>query len=85
MLRVVSDREVAKEAARVNVSALVAGQPRIVPFEGRFSVEKLRSAITRGDDDLGVIRRALSLLIERTAPGFERPKLPRVRDFGLER
>jgi hypothetical protein len=85
MLRVVSDREVAKEAARVNVSALVAGQPRIVPFERRFSVEHLRNALTRGDNDLGVIRRAVSLLVERAAPGFERPRLPRVRDFGPER
>jgi len=85
MLRVVSDREVAKEAARVNVSALVAGQPRIVPFEERFSVAKLRSALTRGGEDLGVIRRAVSWLIERTAPGIERPRLPRVRDFGHER
>jgi hypothetical protein len=85
MLRVVSDREVAKEAARVNLSALVAGQPRIVPFEARFSVEKLRSAMTRGDDDLGVIRRAVSLLIGRAALGFERPRLPRVRDPGPER
>ncbi len=85
MLRVVSDREVAKEAARVNVSALVAGQPRIVPLEGRFRVEMLRSAITRGDDDLGVIRRAVSRLIERAAPGIDRPLLPRVRDFGPER
>ncbi len=33
MLRVVPDREVAKEAAHVNVSALVSGQPRIVPSD----------------------------------------------------
>jgi hypothetical protein len=85
MLRVVSDREVAKEAARVNVSALVAGQPRIVPFEARFSVAKLRSAITRGGDDLGVIRSAIAQLIERASPGIERPRLPLVRDFGPER
>lgn len=85
MLRVVSDREVAKEAARVNVSALAAGQPRIVPFEGRFSAERLRSAISRGGDDLGVIRSAISHLIERASPGIERPQLPRVREFGPER
>ncbi len=85
MLRVVSDRQVAKEAARVNVSALVAGQPRIVPFEERFSVETLRSAITRGGDDLGVIRSAVAQLIERASPEIERPRLPRVRDFGPER
>lgn len=46
MLRVVSDGQVAKEAARMNVSALLMGQPRIVPAEGRFSVEQLRDAST---------------------------------------
>jgi AAA domain/UvrD-like helicase C-terminal domain len=65
MLRVVPDREVAKEAARVNVSALAAGQPRIVPSEGRLSVEKLRSALGRGGEDLAVVRRAVSRLVER--------------------
>ncbi len=85
MLRVVCDREVAKEAARVNVSALAARQPRIVPFDGRFSVEKLRIALNRGGEDLGVIRCAVSRLIERTAPGIERLRPPRVREFGPER
>jgi hypothetical protein len=83
MLRVVSDREVAKEVARVNVSALVAGQPRIVPSKGRFSVERLRDAITRGGDDLAVIRRAVSGFTERAAPAIER--LSRGWDAGRER
>lgn len=72
MLRVVSDREVAKEAARVNVSALSLGQQRIVPAERHFSVERLRHAITRGGEDLAVIRGAVSGLVERTAPAIER-------------
>ncbi len=72
MLRVVSDREVAREAARVNLGALLLGQPRIVPPEGRFSAEPLRSALTRGGEDLGVMRRAVSLLLERPVPGVER-------------
>lgn len=84
MLRVVPDREVAKDAARVNVSAVVAGQPRIVPIEGRFGVEKLRGALTRGED-LSVIRGAVSRLLERAVPALERLPLPRVRDHGPER
>jgi len=84
MLRIVSDPEVAKDAARVNVSALLLGQPRIVP-DGHFSAEKLRNALTRGGEDLGVIRRAVSGLLERTAPGIERLRPPRVRDLGPER
>lgn len=83
MLRVVSDRQVAKEAARVNVSALAAGQPRIVPFEGRCSVERVRDAITRGGEDLAVIRAAVSGLAERTAPAIER--LSRGPHTGRER
>jgi hypothetical protein len=85
MLRVVPDREVAKEAARMNVSALLARQPRIVPSEGRFSVEKLRDALARGGEDLGLVRRAVSRLIERAAPEISRLPLPRVRDLGPER
>jgi hypothetical protein len=85
MLRVVPDRELAKEAARVNVSALAVGQPRIVPAEGRVSVEKLRGALGRGGEDLGAIRRAVSRVIERAAPAIERLRLPRTRDFGPER
>ncbi len=85
MLRVVPDREVAKEAARVNVSAFLLGQPRIVPTEGRFSVEKLRSALARGGEDVAAIRRALSLLVERAAPTISRLPLARVRDLERER
>jgi hypothetical protein len=85
MLRVVSDREVAKEAARMNVSALWRGQPRIVPSDGRFSVEKLRSALARSGEDLGALRRALSLLLERAAPAISRLPLARVRDWEPER
>jgi hypothetical protein len=84
MLRVVSDRDVAREAARVNVGALLLGQPRIVPAEGRFSSEQLRDAIVRGAGDLGVIRAAVSRLVERAVPGTERLRLP-VRDVGPER
>jgi hypothetical protein len=82
MLRVVSDREVAKEGARVG--ALLLGQPRIVPSEGRFGSEQLRDAIVRGAGDLVVIRRAVSCLVERARPGTERLRLP-VRDVGPER
>jgi conjugative relaxase-like TrwC/TraI family protein len=85
MLRVVSDCEVAKDAARINVSALLVGQPRIVPFEGRFSAGRLRNAISRGGDDLGAIRRAVSGLLERTAPAIERPPVPLGRGLGPER
>lgn len=81
MLRVVSDREAAKEAARVNVSALAVGQPRIVPREGRFAIDQLRDAIGRGED-LGVIRRAVARLL---APEVSRLRPPRVRDLGPER
>jgi hypothetical protein len=87
MLRVVPDRELAKEAARVNVSALAVGQSRIVPSEGRVSVEKLRGALGRGGEDLGAIRRAVSRLLERAAPVRTLARLPlsRDRDYGPER
>jgi len=87
MLRVVSDREVAREAARVNLSALLLGQARIVPSEGRFSAVPLRSALTRGGEDIDVIRRAVSRLLERAAPirTPARPSLSRDRDSGRER
>jgi NOL1/NOP2/fmu family ribosome biogenesis protein len=85
MLRVVPDREVAKEAARLNVSALWVGQPRIVPADGRFSVEKLRSALARSGEDLGTARRALSHLAERAAPAISRVPLARARDSERER
>jgi conjugative relaxase-like TrwC/TraI family protein len=86
MLRAVPDRELAKEAARVNVSALVFGQPRIIPSEGRVSVEKLRDALTRGGENLGAIRRAVSMLLERAAPARTLSRLlSRDRDVGPER
>src|SRR5260221_2822107 len=77
MLRVVSDREVARDAARINVSALLVGQPRIVLSGDRFTAGRLRIAISRGGDDLGAIRRAVSGLLERAAPAIERPPVPR--------
>jgi hypothetical protein len=83
MLRVFPDREMAKEAARVNVSALVLGQPRIVPSEGRLGSEKLRSALVRGGGDLGAIRRTVSGLLERAGSAISR--LTRVPDLGPER
>ena len=83
MLRVFPDREMAKEAARVNVSALVLGQPRIVPSEGRLGGEKLRSALVPGGADLGAIRRTVSRLLERAGPAISR--LTRVPDLGPER
>lgn len=86
MLRVIPDRELAKEAARLNVSALASGQRRIVPAEERVSVEKLRDALGRGGEDLGTIRRAVSRLLDRAVPAIERLRLPSwVRDFGPER
>src|SRR5262249_2771624 len=74
LLRVVADREVAKEAARVNVSALVVGLPRIVPHVGRFAPDQLQDAIGRGSD-LAAIRRAVSRLI---LPEPSRLRLPRL-------
>ncbi len=85
MLRVVSDRELAKEAARVNLSALLLGRPRIVPSDGRLSAERLREAIARGRGDLGLIRQAVSRLIERAVPEIPRLRLPRGRESGPER
>jgi hypothetical protein len=85
MLRVVSDREVAKEAARVNLSALLRAQPRIVPSHGRFSPGPLRNALTRGGEDLDVIRRAVSRLLERTSPAIERLRVPGDRELGRGR
>jgi hypothetical protein len=81
MLRVVADREVAKEAARVNVSALAVGLPRVVPHVGRYAPDQLRDAIGRGSD-LAAIRRAVSRLI---LPEPSRLRPPRVRDVGPER
>jgi conjugative relaxase-like TrwC/TraI family protein len=85
MLRVVSDHEVAKEAARVNVSALLLDQPRIVPQEGRLSAERLIRAIGGGREDLGSIRRAIARLVERGGPEIERRQGPPLRDLERER
>jgi hypothetical protein len=85
MLPVVSDREVAKEAARVNVSALVHGLPRIVPSEARFPADTLRSVITRGVGDLDWIRHAVGRLVERAAPRIERLRDANERDLERER
>lgn len=84
MLRALRDREVAKEAARVNVSALLFGQARIVPLDGRVNGRQLQSALGRGGEDLAAIRRAVLRLVERAVPGSERLRLP-VRDVGPER
>lgn len=84
MLRAVRDREVAKEAARVNVSALVFGQARIVPLDGRVSGRPLQNALGRDGEHLAAIRRAVSHLVERAVPASERLRLP-VRDVGPER
>ncbi len=81
MLRVVADREVAKEAARVNVSALAVGLPRVVPHVGRYAPDQLRDAIGRGSD-LAAIRRAVARLI---LPEPSRLRPPRSRDAGPER
>ena len=81
MLRVVADREVAKEAARVNVSALSVGLPRVVPHVGRYAPDQLRDAIGRGSD-LGAIRHAVARLI---LPEPSRLRPPRSRDVGPER
>ena len=82
MLRVVPDREVAKEAARINVSALLQGEPRIVPREGRFTIGQLKDALARAGRDLGSIRSAFSRLLE---PEASRLQLPLGRDFGPDR
>jgi conjugative relaxase-like TrwC/TraI family protein len=84
MLRALRDREVAKEAARVNVSALLFGQARIVPLDGRVNGRQLQSTLGRGGEDLAAIRRAVLHLVERAVPGSERLRLP-VRDVGRER
>jgi hypothetical protein len=85
MLRVIPDRELAKEAARANVSALLLGQPRIVSPEVSLSVERLRGVLTHGGEDLDTIRHVFSSLLERLTPAIERPRGPRTRDLGPER
>ena len=83
MLRAIPDRELAREAARLNVSALAAGQARLVERgETRTSMELLRNVIERGTDDLDGIRRALRATPER-APTRVFPV--RGRDVGRER
>lgn len=84
MLRVVSDRDVAKEAARVNVSALTVGQQRIVTLERPWRAQQVKEAIARCGEDLGLIRRAVSRLVEQ-APEISRLRLPPGRDFGPQR
>jgi hypothetical protein len=69
MLRAVRDRELAKEAARVNVSALLFGQPRIMPLEGRVNGRQLENALGRGGEDLAAIRRAVSACFRRRCRG----------------
>jgi hypothetical protein len=77
MLRAVRDRELAKEAARVNVSALLFGHPRIVPQEVRVNGRQLQKALGRGGEDLAAIRRAVSVLLS--------PEISRVSPRGFER
>ena len=83
MLRFVPDREAAKEAARVNLSALAVGQERIVIPERHWSAGQVKEAIVRGGEDLGLIRAAIWRLVERCAPAVDR--LPRGRNLGPER
>jgi len=82
MLRAVRDRELAKEAARVNVSALLFGQPRIVPLEGRVNGRQLENALGRGGEDLAAIRRAVSALL---SPEMSREPLRRFEHVGPQR
>lgn len=77
ILRVVKDRELAKDAARVNVSALAAGQG-IVSREDRWPTEKLRDAL-RGGEDLAAVRRGYEVSVQRPAAGVEREKPVRGR------
>lgn len=83
MLRVIGDREVAKEAARVNLGALVVGQSRIASVEGHFAADRFADAIAHGGDDLNAIRRAVSRLPSRAVPTIETPV--RVPYSGRER
>jgi len=82
MLRALRDRELAREAARVNVSALLLGQPRIVPLEGRVNGRQLQNAIGRGGEDLAAIRHAVSGLL---SPESSRVPPRRFGDLGPER
>lgn len=79
MLRVYPDREVAKEVARVNVSALATGGARLITPESGLSARQVTQAIARGGSDLRVLQGALSLVMKKapalaierliTAPG----------------
>lgn len=65
MLRIYPDRAVAKEAARVNVSALAAGQARIITPEHGRTARQVTQAIAHGGENLGLIQRALATVIKR--------------------
>ena len=82
MLRASRDREVAKEAARVNVSALLFGQPRIVPLDGGVNSRQLQNALGCGGEDLAAIRRAVSALL---SPEISRIRLRDRGHLGPER
>jgi hypothetical protein len=82
MLRAVRDREVAREAARVNVSALLFGQARIVPLERTMNSRELHNALARGGEDLTAIRRAVSALL---LPEMSRMPLRHIGHVGPER
>jgi hypothetical protein len=65
------------------VSALAAGQPRIVERgQTLATIEPLRRAIERGRDNLDAIRRAITAVVARTPT-----RIPpvRSRDVGPER
>jgi len=73
MLRVIRDRHVAREAALLNLRALLSGQVRVVPSNVRLAPDRIADAIARGKDDLAAIRRGLSSLVERErTPSVER-------------
>jgi conjugative relaxase-like TrwC/TraI family protein len=82
MLRTIGDRELAREAARLNLSAILIGQERIVPSEKSLGVERLREALTRSGDDLDAIRRIISRAVEPTAPTRETGRFLHERDLG---
>ncbi|HVO11547.1 MAG TPA: AAA family ATPase, partial [Vicinamibacteria bacterium] len=68
MLRVIGDRDVAREAALLNLRALLSDQQRIVPLDVRLPPDRLADAVARGKDDLAAIRRGVSSLVEREQP-----------------
>jgi len=85
MLRLYPDRELAKAAARVNVSALAAGHERIVTPGGGWSAPEVGQAIARGGQDLGRIARALTPAVERAPLMIERLITGPPRGLGPER